>query len=122
MKILDIKSGTSASFVITPKIGGNVATSEDLSGVSIYLFLVYQFTNKVYKTPYILTAENLTINLTAQDTIDMLGNAEENQRFKVQFAIKTKYGDIIAEDKDSNIVINITRWEAGQWLNQNTTI
>jgi hypothetical protein len=48
----------------------------------------------------------------------MLGNAEENQKFEIQFAIKTASGEIIAEEKDSNLVVNIVRWEAGQWLNQ----
>ena len=100
-----------------------MATASQLAGVSIYVFFVYQFTNKIYKTPYVLTAGSsyngkLTINLTPNETIAMLGNAEENQKFEIQFAIKNADGDIIAEEKDSSILINITRWEAGQWLHQ----
>lgn len=118
MQNITIKSGTSAKISITPKINGEVATSSQLSGVSIYVFFVYQFTNKVYDKPYVLTADNLTVTLTPSDTIAMLGNAEENQKYELQFAIKNSQGEIIAEDTDSNIAINIKRWEAGLWLNQ----
>lgn len=116
MQNITIKSGTSARISITPKIGGVVATAEQLAGVTIYVFFVYQFTGKVYGTPYQLTSENLTINLTPEETIKMLGNAEENQKYEIQFAIKNADGDVIADEKDSSIVINITKWEAGQWL------
>lgn len=123
MQNISIKSGTSAKISLSPKINDVVATASQLSGVTIYVFFIYQFTNKVYKEPYALTAGSgyngkLTINLTPQDTIEMLGTAEENQKFELQFAIKNANGDIIAEEKDSSILINIVRWEAGQWLNQ----
>lgn len=123
MQNIEIKSGTSAKISLSPKINDVVATASQLSGVTIYVFFIYQFTNKVYKEPYALTAGSgyngkLTINLTPQDTIEMLGTAEENQKFELQFAIKNANGDIIAEEKDSSILINIVRWEAGQWLNQ----
>lgn len=118
MQNISIKSGTSAKISITPKINGVAATSDDLSGVTIYVFFVYQFTNKIYGTPYELSADNLTISLTPEDTIEMLGVASENQKFEIQFAIKNADGDIIAEEKDSSIVINIIKWEAGQWLYQ----
>lgn len=122
MQNIEVKSGTSAKISITPKIGNKVATAEQLAGVTIYVFFVYQFTNKVYDRPYELTANNLVVNLTPEDTIKMLGNASENQKFEIQFAIKTADGDIIAEGKDSSIVVNIIRWEAGQWLYQESTI
>lgn len=123
MQSIEIKSGTSAKITISPKIGGSVATAEQLNGVTIYVFLVYQFTNKVCGEPYILTAGSnyngtLTIDLTPEKTIELLGNASENQKYEIQFAIKNASGDIIAEEEDSNIVINIVRWEAGQWLHQ----
>lgn len=118
MQNIEIKSGTSAKISITPKIGGEAATALQLSGVTIYVFFVYQFTNKIYGEPYKLTSSNLIIDLKPADTIAMLGNAEENQKFEIQFAIKTASGEIIAEEKDSNLVVNIVRWEAGQWLNQ----
>lgn len=118
MQNISIKSGTSAKISITPKINGVAATSDDLSGVTIYVFFVYQFTNKIYGEPYELSADNLTISLTPEDTIEMLGVASENQKFEIQFAIKNADGDIIAEEKDSSIVINIIKWEAGQWLYQ----
>ena len=118
MQNIEIKSGTSAKISITPKIGGVAATALQLSGVTIYVFFVYQFTNKIYGEPYKLTSSNLIIDLKPADTIAMLGNAEENQKFEIQFAIKTASGEIIAEEKDSNLVVNIVRWEAGQWLNQ----
>lgn len=125
MQNISIKAGTSATISISPKIGGEAATAGQLAGVTIYVFFVYQFTNKIYKEPYKLTAgsdysttQKLTISLTPQDTLDMLGSASENQKFEIQFAIKTASGDIIAEEKDSNVVINIIRWEAGTWLNQ----
>lgn len=128
MQTISIKSGTSAKISISPKINGEVATAEQLSGVTIYVFLVYQFTNKIYGEPYELTAgsdysttKKLSIDLTPSDTIEMLGNAEENQKFELQFAIKNSSGDIISEEKDSNIVINIIRWEAGQWLHRELT-
>ena len=117
MQNIQIKAGTSAKISITPKINGVEATSEQLVGVTIYVFFVYQFTNKIYNEPYKLNASNLTITLTPETTINMLGNAESNQKFAVQFAIKTDSGDVIAEE-DSNLTINVTRWEAGQWLNQ----
>lgn len=126
MQVISIKSGTSAKISISPKINGEVATAAQLNGVTIYVFFVYQFTNKIYGTPYALTADSnyantnkLTISLTSQDTIDMLGNADENQMFEIQFAIKTKEGETISEEKDSGVVINIIRWEAGQWLQKN---
>ncbi|MEE0237625.1 MAG: hypothetical protein UD961_15900 [Bacteroidales bacterium] len=119
MKNISIKSGTSATISITPKINGEVATPAQLSGVTIYVFFVYQFTNRVYKEPYKLTSGDTTIFLNPSDTVEMLGNASENQNFEIQFAVKTSDGSVIAEEKDSNIVINITRWEAGQWLQQN---
>lgn len=118
MQNISIKSGTSAKISITPKINGVTATASQLAGVTIYVFFIYQFTNKVYGEPYELTSDNLTISLTPSDTVEMLGNAEENQRFEIQFAIKNSDGDIIAEERDSNVVINIIRWEAGQWLYQ----
>lgn len=125
MQNIEIKSGTSAKISISPKINGVPATAIELVGVTIYVFFVYQFTNKVYGEPYALTADSdydstgtLTISLSPDDTIAMLGNAAENQKYELQFAIKTAGGDIIAEEKDSSVVINITRWEAGQWLNQ----
>lgn len=128
MQNISIKSGTSAKISISPKIDGVIATAEQLAGVTIYVFLVYQFTNKIYGEPYALTAgsdydetQRLTIDLAPSETIQMLGNASENQKFEIQFAIKTAEGDIIAEEKDSNVVINIIRWEAGQWLNQEST-
>lgn len=119
MQNISIKSGTSAKISITPKINGEIATAEQLAGMTVYVFFVYQFTNKVYGTPYELTSGNMTINLAPADTIDMLGSAEENQKFELQFAIKTASGNIIAEEKDSNLCINIIRWEAGQWLQEN---
>lgn len=118
MQNISIKSGTSAKISITPKINGEIATASQLKGVTIYVFFVHQFTNKIYGEPYALSTYNLTINLTPEDTIDMLGNAEENQKFVLQFAIKNSNGDVIAEEKDSSIAINITRWEAGLWLNK----
>lgn len=118
MQNIEIKSGTSAKISITPKIDGEAATPLQLSGVTIYVFFVYQFTNKIYGEPYKLTSSNLIIDLKPADTIAMLGNAEENQKFEIQFAIKTASGEIIAEEKDSNLVVNIVRWEAGQWLNR----
>lgn len=121
MQTIEIKSGTSARLSITPKIGGEVATNEQLAGVTIYVFFVYQFTNKIYDKPYELTSDRLSIKLTPEKTIDMLGNAVDNQKFELQFAIKTAEGDILAEDKDSGIVVNIIRWEAGKWLEQNST-
>ena len=121
MKNITIKAGTSAKISITPKINGIEATQEQLQGVKIYVFFLYQFTNKIYGTPRELAAQDLSIILTPQETLAMLGNAEENQKFQVQFAIKTASGDVMAEDEDANLVINIIRWEAGQWLNQNST-
>lgn len=119
MQNIDIKAGTSAKINITPKINGVAATSEQLAGVIVYVFFVHQFTNKIYGEPYQLTTgSGYTINLTSAKTIEMLGNAEENQKFEIQFAIKTASGDIVAEETDSNIRINIIRWEAGEWLNQ----
>ena len=121
MQNIEVKAGTSAKITITPKINGAPATEEQLVGVKIYVFFVYQFTNKIYGTPYELTSDNLSVMLTPKETIAMLGNAEKNQKFEVQFAIKTSSGDVIAEENDSNLVVNITRWEAGQWLNQEST-
>lgn len=117
MQTIEIKSGTSATISITPKINGMEATQEQLQGVNVYVFLIYQFTDKIFKT-YKLSADNLSVTLTPKTTIEMLGNAEKNQKYEVQFAIKNLEGDVIAEDNDSNLVINITRWEAGIWLNQ----
>ena len=113
MQNIEIKSGTSAKISITPKIQGVPATAEQLAGVTVYVFFVYQFTNKVYGDPYALTAGNMEIELTPKNTIDMLGNASENQKFELQFAIKNADGDVIADDKDSGLLINIVRWEAG---------
>lgn len=121
MKNITIKAGTSAKISITPKINGIEATQEQLQGVNIYVFFLYQFTNEIYGEPHVLTAQDLSIILTPQETLAMLGNAEENQKFEVQFAIKTASGDVMAEDEDANLVINIIRWKAGQWLNQNST-
>lgn len=121
MQYISIKSGSSAKISISPKINDILATSQQLAGVTIYVFFVHQYTNKVYKQPYALSANNLVINLTPKDTIEMLGNAEENQRFEIQFAIKNASGEIIAESESSNIVINIIRWEAGQWLHRELT-
>lgn len=126
MQNIYIKSGTTAKISISPKINGEVATSSQLAGMTIYVFFVHQFTNKVYGEPYALIADSsynntqrLTITLSPSDTIDMLGNATENQKFEIQFAIKNADGDVIAEEKDSSIFVNITRWEAGKWLHQN---
>lgn len=125
MQSIDIKSGTSAKISITPKIEGSVATAEQLAGVTIYVFFVYQFTNKIYGDPYKLTAgsdyaetQKMSLILTPEKTIEMLGNASENQKFEIQFAIKNADGDVVAEDNNSGIVVNIIRWEAGQWLHQ----
>lgn len=120
MQTVTIKSGTTAKIKITPKINGQTATSGQMSGVTIYVFFVYQFTNKIYKE-YSLTSSNTTITLTAAETKKMLGNAEENQRFEIQFAIKDASGNVIAEEQDSNLCINITRWEAGLWLQKDLT-
>jgi hypothetical protein len=121
MQNIEIKAGTSGKITISPKIKGSAATAQQLYGVTIYVFFVYQFTNKIYGVPYELTANNLTINLTPADTIAMLGNAAENQKYELQFAIKNADGEILAEDKDSSILVNIIKWEAGQWLYQNLT-
>lgn len=120
MQIIDIKSGTSAKISISPKVNGEAATEEQLRDVTVYVFFVYQFTNKVFKE-YKLSADNLSVMLTPKETIEMLGNAEKNQKFEVQFAIKTNAGDIIADNSDTNLIVNITRWEAGIWLNQEST-
>lgn len=122
MQTISIKSGTSATISITPKINGVPATSSQLSGVNIYVFFVYQFTNKIYGSPKKLSSGNTTIKLTPADTVEMLGNAEENQKYEIQFAVQNSNGDVIAEDKDTNIVLNITRWEAGQWLQEQTSV
>ena len=121
MQNIDIKSGTSAKITVSPKIDGVAATTQQLAGVTVYVFFVYQFTNKIYGVPYELKDGNFIIDLKPSDTIGMLGSAEENQKFELQFAIKTADGDIIAEEKDSSILINITRWEAGQWLHEKST-
>lgn len=125
MQNIYIKSGSTAKISISPKINGEVATSAQLAGMTIYVFFVHQFTNKVYGEPHVLVADSnynntqrLTITLSPSDTIDMLGSATENQKFEIQFAIKTANGDIIGEEKDSNILVNIVRWEAGEWLYQ----
>lgn len=119
MQNIDIKSGASATINITPKINGVEATSEQLTGVIVYVFFVHQFTNKIYDEPYELTTDSgFTIELTSEKTIEMFGNAEDNQKYEIQFAIKTADGDVIAEETDSNIRVNIIRWEAGLWLNQ----
>ena len=124
MQNISIKAGTSATIYISPKIGDTSATATELSGITIYVFFVYQFTNKIYKE-YKLTADSnysttnkLAIKLTPADTIGMLGNAAENQRFEVQFAIKDSNGNVVAKENDSEIVINVERWEAGTWLHQ----
>lgn len=122
MQTISIKSGTSATISITPKINGVPATSSQLSGVNIYVFFVYQFTNKIYGSPKKLSSGNTTIKLTPADTVEMLGNAEENQKYEIQFAVRNSNGDVIAEDNDTNIVLNITRWEAGQWLQEQTSV
>lgn len=126
MQNIEIKAGTSAKVYITPTIKGVAATPSQLDGVVIYVFLVYQFTDKFFGTPYVLTADadydeskGLLIDFTPSDTLAMLGNASENQKFEVQFAIKTKDGDIVAEDRDSSPVINIVKWGAGKWLQDN---
>ena len=126
MQNISIKAGTNATISITPKIGGSVATLAQLNGVKIYVFFVYQYTNKIYGTPHVLTADSsysstntLKIHLTPEDTLEMLGNAAENQRFEIQFAIKDADGQIIAENK-SSVAINIVRWEAGEWLHQHS--
>lgn len=116
MNTITIKSGTSARITFTPKINGQPATSSQLSGVTIYVFFVHQFTRKVYNAPYQLNSGNLVINLTPSQTIEMLNGADDNQKFVLQFAVKDSSGNIIAEEKDSDIAINITRWEAGIWL------
>jgi hypothetical protein len=121
MQTIEIKSGTSASISISPKINGVVVTPEQLVGVTIYVFFVYQFTNRIYKEPYELKYGNLTISLTPRQTVEMLGTAENNQKFEVQFAIKNADGDIIADNGEANLVVNIIRWEAGQWLSQQST-
>lgn len=125
MQNISIKAGTSARFSISPKINDVVASAEQLAGVTIYVFFVYQFTDKIYGEPYKLTAGSgyngkLNIDLSPEKTIEMLGNASENQNYEVQFAIKTADGNVLAEATNTNIVINITKWEAGQWLYQNT--
>lgn len=116
MKTITIKSGTSATISITPKMNGEPVDASELAGVEVYVFFVYQFTNKIYSEPKVLTGGNTIIRLSPADTAAMLGNAEENQKYELQFALKKPSGEIIAEDTDTNIVINITRWEAGQWL------
>lgn len=121
MQTITIKSGTSATITVTPKINGVTATPSELSGISIYVFFIYQFTNKIYKEPKVLQYGNTTIKLTPAETVSMLGNAEENQKYELQFAVKNSNGDVLAEDKDTNIVINITRWEAGQWLQEKSS-
>lgn len=126
MQNITIKAGTSAKITLSPKINGSVATQEQLNGVTIYMFFVHQFTNKVYNKPYELVADSnyggkFTISLGPEDTVAMLGNASENQSFQLQFAIRNADGDVIAEETDSNVVLNIVRWEAGQWLNQNSS-
>jgi hypothetical protein len=125
MQTISIKSGTSAKISIQPKINNMLPSFEQMAGVTIYVFFVYQFTNKVYGEPYKLVAANdmnaegkMTIHLTPDDTINMLGNAAENQRFEIQFAIKTSEGDVISDQTNSGVIINITRWEAGQWIYQ----
>lgn len=122
MHNIEIKSGTSAKITLTPRINGVQATASQLANTIIYVFFVYPFTNKIYGEPYIfdcnVNAYDFTINLTPEKTIEMLGNAEENQKYEIQFAIKTADGDIIAEEESTNVSINIIRWEAGQWLNQ----
>ena len=124
MQNISIKAGTSARISITPKINGVDATAVQLAGVNVYVFFVYQFTDKIYEKPYKLSAGSsyegkMVIDLTPEDTIKMLGNASENQNYEVQFAIKTDDGNILAETTNTNIVINITKWEAGAWLYQN---
>lgn len=126
MQNISIKAGTSATISLTPKIGDSPATASQLAGVTVYVFFVYQFTNKVYGNPYALTAGSdydgkLTINLSPSETIEMLGTAESNQKYELQFAMKDAEGNIIADSEDSNILVNIIRWEAGSWLQQNAS-
>lgn len=125
MQYIEIKSGTSAQINITPKIGGVPATASQLSGFNIYVFFVYQFTNKIHGEPYQLFVDSsysqtqkLSIKLTPEKTLSMLGNARENQKYELQFAVQNADGDIIPEEGDDNIVVNIIRWEAGKWLQE----
>lgn len=124
MQVIEIKSGTSAKIYLTPKINGTAATAEQMAGVKVYVFFVHQYTNKIHGEPYILTGEQysqngtLMVNLSPRDTIEMLGNAAENQKYEIQFAIKNADGNVISEERNSSVVINITRWEAGQWIYQ----
>lgn len=119
MQTISIKAGTRAIINITPKINGVEATPSELAGIKVYVFFIHQFTHKIYGEPYVLTSDNLTINLSSADTVAMLKGAEENQKFEIQFAIKDASGNVISEEKDSEIAINITRWEAGEWLQRN---
>lgn len=119
MQTISIKSGASAKISLTPKINGEIATTEQMAGLTIYVFFVYQFTNEVYKEPYVLNgASDLTIKLSPKDTLDMLGNAEENQKYEIQFAFKTSDGEIVSDESESKVVVDIIKWEAGKWLNQ----
>lgn len=121
MQIVDIKAGTSATITLSPKINGSSVGSSQFSGMTLYVFFVRQFTDDIYTSKIsTFTKDNLssgkfTLTLSPSDTLAMLGNASENQRYEMQFAIKNG-NDVIAEEKDSNIVINITKWEAGKWI------
>lgn len=121
MQIVDIKAGTSATITLSPKINGSPVGSSQFSGMTLYVFFVRQFTDDIYtdKIPKFdktnLANGKFTLTLSPSDTLAMLGNASENQRYEMQFAIKNG-NDVIAEEKDSNIVINITKWEAGKWI------
>lgn len=121
MQIVDIKAGTSATITLSPKINGSSVSSSQFREMTLYVFFVRQFTDDIYdNNAYTFTYTNLsngkfTLTLSPSNTLAMLGNASENQRYEMQFAIKNG-NDVIAEEKDSNIVINITKWEAGKWI------
>lgn len=105
-----IKAGSSAQMLVQPKINGEPIeiTTER---VGIYL-VSYNKIDKAWeftgKAPYL-------ISLTPQDTLALLGEKESKHKYKVQFSITTDTNKVFAEDINTDVTINIIRWEAAQW-------
>lgn len=117
---LTIKAGSSATIAVTPKINDAIDL-QSLAQLNIHIFMIDAFCKDVkshWQYPGNTNDGNIFINLTPEDTLALLGDCTF-KLFTLQFAIEDNESNtVIAEQYDSDLIIKIIKWEAGEWLQQ----
>lgn len=120
---ISIKGGSTPTIFITPRINGEVMTKEYLSDKHIFVGFVHKDTRELRfqreLTEYDESSGMFKFQMTQEDTISLVDEAELKTKYLLQFAFtNSDESSVLAEDMDTKIQIIVHKWELGQSVNE----